>query len=471
MTQRALPAVGSPMAAAVATGVTLTVLAVATPFLRLAYDNPSLHVALETAEGLIGALVAYLAAQRFRVSGSRRELVLAWTFSLLAVTNLALSAVPLVTSGARPGGDLPWIVMGLRLSGAAGLLVAAWADPAATTTWERARRPLAGVTAGVVVAVTVGAAAAGAWLAEAVELPLDAGATGRPRLVGHPVVLAVQIVAMALFAAAALRFAGRSGGDDGLVRWLAAGCALAAFARLDYALYPSLYTSWVYTGDVLRFGSYLCFLAGAALEIDAYRRGQTRLAVLEERRRIARDLHDGLVQDLSFIRSQTAAMAEGAEIPEMAAHVAAAADRAVQESRRALDALTGVAPGPLVDTLRVAATEVADRTGAAVRVTAEGMVPPLAADVVRELSLVVREATSNAVGHGKASTVHLRVLLKAGRLRLVVADDGTGFDTAARGSGFGLRSMRERAEALGGRFAVRSEPGSGTEVEVSIPLR
>ena len=79
---------------------------------------------------------------------------------------------------------------------------------------------------------------------------------------------------------------------------------------------------------------------------------------------------------------------------------------------------------------------------------------------------------SNPVRHGKATSVVIRVHGAAGSLRVVVADDGKGFDVgAARTGGFGLRSMRDRVEKLGGSLAVRSEPGSRIEVEAAVPLR
>lgn len=110
------------------------------------------------------------------------------------------------------------------------------------------------------------------------------------------------------------------------------------------------------------------------------------------------------------------------------------------------------------------------RAGTAVSLTGHGP-DDVPTHVRHGLAQVVREATSNAVRHGKATAVVIRVHVAPGSLRVVVADDGKGFDVgAARTGGFGLRSMRERVEKLGGTLAVRSEPGSGTEVEVAVPL-
>jgi len=450
-------------------GGLLTMLVTLNPVVRFAYDNLSLHVALETGEGLVGGLLAYLAVQRYHARRATRDALLAWTFLVLAATNILLSAAPIVTAGARPAGALTWAAVGLRFAGAAGLCSAAFVPGTALSGGRRVRIRALGGTFLVVLVVAMFAVVAGRSLAEAVDPFLSPESSGRPRVVGHPVVLTIQVAAMALYAAAAVGFRRQARpGGDALLEWLAAGAVLAAFARLNYFLFPSLYSNWVYTGDVLRLGAYLCFLVGASREIDAYRRDQTRLAVMEERRRMARDLHDGLVQELSFIRSQTAAMAGGVHLPDMAAHVAAAAERALQESRQAVEALSGTGAERLGEALREAAEEVAARAGTAVEV--EGRAVPDVPPGVRDaLVRVVREATGNAVRHGQATMVSVRLHAGNGVLRLTVADDGKGFDPdLVVGYGFGLRSMRERVENLGGSFAVQSEPGSGTVVEVTL---
>jgi signal transduction histidine kinase len=466
------PWVDPPVAAALASGALLTLVVTISPLMQFAYDNVSLHVALETAEGLIGALLGYLAVQRFRARRSARDAVLAWTFAVLSLTNLVLSAVPMVTVGSRPEGALTWAVIGLRLFGAAGLCVASVIPERATVRASDLRRWVVRVSWGVAVVVAVGSAIAGTTLDHVVDPFLSPEASGRPRIVGHPAALTIQVLAMALYGSAAIGFVRQAGASgDELLRWLAGGAALAAFARLNYFLFPSLYSNWVYTGDVLRLGAYLWFLVGASREIDAYRQDQTRLAVVEERRRMARDLHDGLVQELSFIRSQTAAAAGGMEVPGMAEHLAAAADRALRESRRAVDALSGATPERLADALRIAADDVAARAGTAVSMVGRGP-EEVRGEVRHALAQVVREATSNAVRHGKATSVVVRLDGAAGSVRVVVSDDGKGFDVeVGRTGGFGLRSMRERVENLGGSFAVRSEPGAGTEVEIVVPLR
>ena len=454
---------------ALVAGVGLTVVVSLLPFVHFAYDNPSLHLALETAEGVIAGLLAFLAVKRFRASRRMQHLALACSFSTLAGVNLLLSALPIVLGRARQSGVWTWQAAGLRLVAVSLLAVSAFAGRRRVPQGRSVGRGLTAAAAAVLVVVAALAMAADAWLAEAVDPSVSPKDLSFPRLVGHPVVLGIQVAALALYAVAAVGFTRDAADeDDEMLRWLGAGSVLGAFARLNYFLFPSLYSNWVYTGDLLRLGSYLFFLVGAAREIDAYWRGQTQLAVVEERRRVARELHDGLAQELAFIRSQTAAMAAGMEVPGMIDHVAAAADRAIAESRRAIDALADDADVPLAHAVRAAAEEVADRVGAKVGVFASH-VPAVPPSVHEAYVRIVREAVTNAVKHGEAGSVTVRLLSADGCLRLEVVDDGRGFDPGAVRRGFGLRSMRERVEALGGELRLSSSPGAGAKVEVLAP--
>jgi signal transduction histidine kinase len=136
-----------------------------------------------------------------------------------------------------------------------------------------------------------------------VDPSVDLSDSTRPLFAGHPLALVAQALSGLLYATAAVAFTAQATrAPDELLRWLGAGCALAAVARVDYLLFPSLYSDFVYLGDAFRLGFYLCLLVGAAREVRSY---WARAAVLEDRRRLARDLHDGLTQELSYIWAQS----------------------------------------------------------------------------------------------------------------------------------------------------------------------
>jgi signal transduction histidine kinase len=225
----------------------------------------------------------------------------------------------------------------------------------------------------------------------------------------------------------------------------------------------------VYTVDIFRLLFYVCLLGGAAREIAGYWRGLADAAVLEERRRMARDLHDGAAQELAFIVRRARRLAAAAPRDEVA-QLAAAAQRALDDSRRAIAALFRPVDEPLDVALAAAVEDLGARTGTRVSLELDAGVD-VAPEVGEALLRIASEAVGNAARHAQADVV--RVELESGRpLRLRVVDDGVGFDVAsasARNSRFGLTSMRDRAARIGAELEVRSAPGRGTEVEVRVP--
>lgn len=146
-----------------------------------------------------------------------------------------------------------------------------------------------------------------------------------------------------------------------------------------------------------------------------------------------------------------------------------AVQRALDESRGAISALSRPLHEPLHLALAHTAEEVAGRLGAHLELELDDRVtvPPASEEA---LTRIMREAISNAVRHGRARTVTVELSNGSG-IRLRVSDDGAGFDPSqpkSKGS-YGLISMRERTEALGGSFKLSTEPGRGTSVEVLLP--
>jgi len=189
----------------------------------------------------------------------------------------------------------------------------------------------------------------------------------------------------------------------------------------------------------------------------------------EERRRIARDLHDGVAQELAFVarRARRMALETGDRGLDQ---IVAAAERGLTESRRQLAALTQPLDEPLDTALARAVEEVAARDGANVELD---LMPGVRVGYeAREVLIrIACEAVSNAIRHAHPRAIRVR-LTGGDTVRLTVVDDGVGFDPASvlpgPGSGFGLTSMRERAESLGAKFRLDSRPRAGTEVEVVL---
>jgi signal transduction histidine kinase len=192
--------------------------------------------------------------------------------------------------------------------------------------------------------------------------------------------------------------------------------------------------------------------------------------VLEERRRIARDLHDGLAQELAFIASQTRVLANSPD-PEGIGLVVRAAERALDESRRAIAALTRPVDERLDIALAQQAEELSGRLGVRVLLDLEA-IGSVSSDAREGLLRIAREAITNAGRHGRPSKIKVQLENHDG-VTLRVTDDGRGFRVddprVYVGGRYGIAGMRERAEALGGSLRLESRPHVGTKVEVRVP--
>jgi two-component system NarL family sensor kinase len=205
------------------------------------------------------------------------------------------------------------------------------------------------------------------------------------------------------------------------------------------------------------------------------------LAVLEERTRLAREIHDTLAQQLTAIVLQLeAAEAYVERSPGRAGSLVITARdlarSALQEARRSV---WNLRPAPLEATGLVAALDREVRrwrqqAGIPVRLHAAGLPNPLLLQPAAEVALfrIVQEALANAARHSRARRVDVTLARAGEELEITVADDGDGFDAASSpdpGS-FGLMGMGERARLAGGSLEVTSRPGEGTTVRVRLPL-
>jgi signal transduction histidine kinase len=218
---------------------------------------------------------------------------------------------------------------------------------------------------------------------------------------------------------------------------------------------------------------------GVAVENARLYRQAGRLAVMEERQRLARELHDSVTQALYSINllaeaGQRLLRAGSLERVEgYMARLGEAAQQALKEMRLMVHELRPpvLEREGLVGALQQRLDAVEGRAGVETRLLVEGGLdlPP---DVEEELYRIAQEALNNALKHAAATLVTVRLCADDSRVELEVADNGAGFDpqaVAGRG-GLGLVSMRERAERLGGSLTVESAPGEGTRIKVGLRM-
>ena len=164
---------------------------------------------------------------------------------------------------------------------------------------------------------------------------------------------------------------------DGLLTWFATGSALAALSWVNYLLFPATYVEVVGLGDVLRLLFYLTVLIGVVREVARYQRNLAESAVLAERRRVARELHDGLAQELAFLASYGRLLAKrGADDPDNVQPLIKAAERALSESREVVRDLARPPRESFDNVLAQAARDVADRAGLSLRLELDPRAAP-----------------------------------------------------------------------------------------------
>jgi len=444
----ALPTVS--IAAAGAAGVSLAVVAV--PWLRMSVEAPSLRVALETGGSLLAVTTVGLLLRQCGLRSRADHLWLTAGLVILALTSLTV-ALLVVAGGWSP--EKARYSIGGNLAGTLMLVIAAFAPSSRLRV--RPRRILIGAGALGIVVFALASLLAG--VGPALRAPNASWPTFQPE-VGRVIVQVVTAIAL-ITAAAGLTRRG-----EPLLRWVAVAVVLAGFAKLDYALFPPLGPENVHLGDVLRVVAWGVLLAGVVGEMRARLRQRQQAAIDGERRRLARELHDGVAQELAFIRRRATRLAElpdGGEITE-------AVDRALEDSRRAIEALIPPAHEPLNVALERLAARLAAECGVAVQVKVR-VATDVRHEVRAELVRIISEAVRNAANHGGAR--HVGVELAGVPLAVRIIDDGIGFRDGANSglgvAGYGLIAMRERAEQVGGQFSLESVRGAGTLVQVVLP--
>ena len=222
----------------------------------------------------------------------------------------------------------------------------------------------------------------------------------------------------------------------------------------------------------------------AAVDITATKRLEERQRQLarrvfevseEERQRLSRELHDRIGQPLAALRINLDVLRR--ELPAAAGPGLDRQTQLIEEVIRLVRQLTAeLRPAELDDiglaaALRSHGEQAADRYGFEVDVLGAELRPRLPRAAERALFRIAQEALANAAKHARAQAVTIELEAQDGEATLSVVDDGAGFDTDRKASGYGLLTMRERVEEVGGRLEVESVPGHGTRIMAAVPLR
>jgi signal transduction histidine kinase len=426
--------------------------------------TPSGRAAIETMITIAAICTARLLVANFQRSGRLPDLLLLCALVCVSVTDFVYCAAPALVGGtkAESGG-------GARL--ACELIVSIAFAAAAFAPGKLMRYPNhrligAGSLVGaaiVILAELLEQATGSHWSANLHEVGIRGA-------VDHPVELAINVVAAAVLLVSALAFLRRARRGDIRCALLAGASFLLAGARLQYLAVPAVATDWITPREGLRLAAYAMLLASAYAEYARAHRAEAVAAISSERERIARDLHDGLAQDLACIAAQGQRL--GTEL-KREHPLMVAARNALTTSRGVIADLSASTAPTTEAALRVIAGDLNHRYGLQIEVRVE-MTTALGGrndlDLVdrEHVVRIAREAIVNAALHGRARRVDVVLSGKAGDLVMRITDDGWGISDA-HGSGMGLRTMRARAAALGGHLSAHSGPAGGTQLELTVP--
>jgi signal transduction histidine kinase len=451
---------------------------------------PLVDVAINVAATLVGGAVSILAWVRWRETGGVGALYESGAFVVLTVTNAVFLGLVLVgradlfgLNPGEPGAASVYLWTSARLMAGALLVSGAVRGLRRTTPPNRPLAIALGPTIGLLIVVV---AVLGVSMRQG-----TAGLPGTP--LDSPAVAALQIVAFGLYLAAALLFR-RLYVRERLVShaFLAVGLVVAAFSQLHFAMNPVVSTGVVTPGDVFRlmFTAILFLGIQAELQADlvALRRANAELrrlrdvdaarAGIAERSRLAREIHDGLAQDLWYAKLKQGRVVQAPELEDATRttgkEVLSALDAALADARQAVMALRvdpTASGSSLAEVLHTYVDDFADRFGIRAEFLVEGDVPRLAARTEAEILRIVQEALNNVRRHADATLVRVNLDCIEGGLRATVGDNGKGFDAASRPPDrYGLRGMAERAELIGAELEIHSRPADGTRVVLQIPL-
>jgi signal transduction histidine kinase len=254
------------------------------------------------------------------------------------------------------------------------------------------------------------------------------------------------------------------------------GAQIKVGNRIEGVLSCYRHTARGFGVDEIALVTALAEQLGMTLETQRLRRQAEEMAVVEERQRLARDLHDSVTQtlySLSLFSRAGRDAAEDGDIARMTRNLVELERNTLHALREMRLLLYELRPADLqqeglVRALELRLNTVERRVGMRLDVHLEAL-PALPSTLEVELYHMTVEALNNVVKHAAASRLSLRLTAADGQLHLNIADDGQGFDPAQATGGLGLRNIRERVAHLHGQLSIESSPGRGVRLAAVIP--
>jgi signal transduction histidine kinase len=486
------------IAAAIGILIVITILTLL-PGGRLFISNGSLDTVLNTLTSGVAAGAAALAWVRYRIERDVSAVFESSAFVVLFATR-ALIVTLASLGGADSLGltiDAPqqWPLYAWSLARLVSAILLILAAAATLRQVRSVRVPALVLELGPLVALLLVFLAI---LPAEPNLPTFLGPQGIAALRGDPTAtpgleplgfITAGVIGIAYLGAAAMYHRIASNGGRAYARYLTIALVVAGFSQVHWAIFPGIYRPLVTVDDLLRavfsvilllgigaqFSGDLSALRGANARLRALRTTDAERAALEARARLAREVHDGLSQDLWLAKLKQARLARigglPAEAGELVTEVGDAIGRALENARSVLETMREASPGRSVnDSIERLVAEFEAGSGIRVEVAGLETLPVLEPAAEGELVRILREAMLNVEKHADATVVRITAVGANGAgPELRVADNGRGFDPTDIGAAsFGIRGMRERAALIGGSIDISSRPADGTTVAIRL---
>jgi signal transduction histidine kinase len=215
-----------------------------------------------------------------------------------------------------------------------------------------------------------------------------------------------------------------------------------------------------------------------ACQLRRLSRQSRQAAVVAERNRMARDIHDTLAQGFTGVIVQLEAVEEAlsqglmAKAGEFLNRAGDLARESLQEARRSVRALRPqtLEQNDLCEALQNLIRKMTVGTNVQSKFNVWGQPPELPQEWEENLLRIGQEVLTNVLRHAEACHFNAQLAFEDGAIRLILSDDGKGFDPAGRHDGFGLRGLRERVETMGGQLSIKSAKAQGTTVSIVLPF-